>query len=54
MSGLGQFRASSGGSRTFLAAYDGECGRCGGEISEGDEVCYQDDVLIHDECRDED
>lgn len=48
---LGKFTSNSGGSRTFEAAYPGECGNCGGDFDEGDEVCYEDDVIIHDECR---
>lgn len=47
---LGSF-SPSGRSRPFDAAYPGECAECGGYFDEGDEVMYEDDEVIHFECR---
>jgi hypothetical protein len=40
-------------SRVFTAQYDGMCEECGGEIWEGDEVQFVDDVLVHEDCNPE-
>lgn len=37
-------------SRVFEARYPGTCGECGDDIDPGDEVCYEDDELIHADC----
>jgi hypothetical protein len=33
--------------RYFEAKYSGTCGRCEGRINVGDQVMYEDDVIVH-------
>jgi len=40
-----------GNSRVFAANYRGLCAGCDETIYPGDEVCYEDNELIHAECR---
>ncbi len=37
-------------SRPFIAAFHGTCAACGEPIDPGDEVLYEDDDLIHEDC----
>lgn len=37
-------------SRVFEAKYPGRCGECDRSISEGDDVTFEDDELIHAKC----
>lgn len=40
--------------RTFQARYRGRCLACDDQIEPGDDVCYDEDDLVHAECADED
>jgi len=42
---------SPGNSRVFAANYRGLCASCDDTIYPGDDVCYEDNELIHAECR---
>lgn len=35
---------------SFSARYAGRCGNCDNRIEPGDEVRYDDDELVHDQC----
>lgn len=38
---------------SFQSRYPGRCGSCDNRINVGDEVCYEEDELVHDTCPDE-
>lgn len=40
-----------GNSKVFAANYRGLCAACDDTIYPGDDVCYEDNELIHSECR---
>ena len=48
----GQWADKGGLAVTFTARYSSQCPACGERIHEGQQVRYEDDFVVHDDCPD--